>query len=84
MPNHSRLPLSIKLEKKFFHQGYFNLLTILRNSGLLGQPGEGLGGGVGSVKLQSREHWAVATLQLIEFGFELFLGVYFEEECSAE
>ena len=84
MPNHSRLPLSIKLEKKFFHQGYFNLLTTLRNSGFLGQPGEGLGGGGGGFELQSREHWAEAPCQLIDFRFELFIGVYFEEECSAE
>ena len=55
-------------------------MTTLRKSGLLGQHGEGLGGGVGGVKLQSREHWAVATLQLIDFGFELFLGVCFVEK----
>ena len=35
-------------------------MTILRNSGLLGQVGEERGGGVGGgVELQSREHWAV-------------------------
>ena len=43
---------------------------------MLSKPGEELGGGVGGVELQSREHWAVATGQLIDFGF----GVCFEGE----
>ena len=44
-------------------------MTILRNSGLLGQAGEERGGGVGGgVELQSREHWAVSTGQLTDFG----------------
>ena len=64
MPNRPRLPLSVKLEKKL---RYFNLLKTLRYIGLLSKPGEQLGG----VKLQSREHWAVANYQLIDFGFEL-------------
>ena len=54
------------------------MLKTLRNIGLLRQPGEELGGGVGGVKLQSRQHWAVATDQQTDF--ELFLGVCFEEK----
>ena len=35
--------------------------------------GKERGGGVGGVKLQSREHWAVATLQLIDLDLNFSL-----------
>ena len=59
-----------------------SLVTTLRNSGLLGHPGQERGGGVGGgggggvgVELQSREHWAVSAGQLTDFGFQVFLGL---------